>query len=304
MTSPVPLNPDGTPKLGSTATPVAGGAYSLWDIPKELVSYLNATSAGKLWFDVGQRTRNVEQTGIPVQPGLVAAPPSQQPKVTYKKETDAYNIYSKPWQIMAQFQAMSYNDPQRYAMLQQALAAGPWGKVNINGVFDKSTEDALGQAMLQYVKLSMGTEAAPVWKDPKTGKKSGGLVAYLLNSAATAQAHGGAGTSIQQSTQPVVLTDPAAVRQAALQAAQEALGQSISGDQLDKFVQSFQSAQTTAQTQLGGTIKQPDLSSDAMAFVQKSNPDEFKANQRMSYLDQLVNLFGGNRPNQNPTPGV
>lgn len=283
-------------------------------MPKELVDYLNSTSAGKLWFDIGQHQvstqRNplesptvigTDQGATPLEPGPSYGSSNAAEHDQHGSKSEAYNIYSKPWQVMAQFQAMSYNDPARFAMLQQALGSGAFGKVNINGVFDHSTEAALGQAMLQYVKLSMGTEAAPVYKDPKTGKTSGGFVGYLLTSATSAYGHA------QQNAlagQQVNLTDPESIKQAALQAAQQALGQSISGDQLNKFVQSFQAAQTSAQTQIGGSVTQPDISADAMAFAQKSNPDEFKANQRMSYLDQLVNLLGGNRPNQSPTPGV
>jgi hypothetical protein len=41
-----------------------------------------------------------------------------------------------------------------------------------------------------------------------------------------------------------------------------------------------------------------------MAFAQGADPHGFKENQRTSFMDQLVNLLGGSRPNQQPTPGV
>lgn len=316
----VPLDPNGGPVLGSTSTPTTQGAYTLWDIPHELIDYLNATSNGKLWFDIGQRKTQSAPAlaGTVSTPGLVGATGGQDyvpgsanaaehdtKKVT-KNET--YDIYSKPWQVMAQFQAMSMNDPVRFAELQQALAAGPWGAVHINGVFDINTEKALAGAMTQYVKLSMGTGAAPVYTDPKTGKKSGGFVAYLMNSAATAQSLGGGGTSLGGgSKNPISVTDPNSIRQAAIQAAQAALGENISSDQIDKFVQQFQAAQTAAQTQVGGTASAPDLSSDAMSYVQKSDPQAYHDSQRQAFVNSLVNMFApsaSQRPNMTPVPSV
>lgn len=307
MTSPVPLNPDGTPNLGAKKVPVGAGGMSLWDVPHDLIDYLNQTSNGMLVFDIGHRTTSVptDAPGI-TRPGLITdniGKPA--PKMTTKNE--AYNIYKSPWQVMAQFQAMSYNDPAKFLAIQNALAQSPFGKVNVNGVFDPYTEKALGVAMMQYVKLSMGTGAEPVYVDPKTGKKSGGFVAYLLNAAEAAQANGGNGTSAAATQAPTYqVTDSESIRQSALAAAQQALGQNISGDQLDAFVRKFQAAQISAQQNAlpGQTYSMPDLTAQAMAYVQSNNKQAYQENQRTAYLDQLVNLLGGNRPNQQPSPGV
>lgn len=309
-----PLDPNGGPVLGSTSTPTTQGAYTLWDVPKDLVDYLNATSNGKLWFDIGQHNTQTEPAlaGTVSQPGLVGAKGGQdyepgsanaaEHDTAKVSKTETYDIYTKPWQVMAQFQAMSQNDPSRFAELQNALASGPWGSVHINGVFDTNTEKALGTAMMQYVKLSMGTGAAPVYTDPKTGKKSGGFVAYLLNSAATAQSLGGGGTSLGGSQPSITLADPAQIRDAAQNAAVQALGQGLTEKQLNTFVQQFQSQQI--QNQTDAYTQQTKLPAEAMAYAQKSDPAAYQAQQKESYLDQLVNLLGGKRPDQQPTPGV
>jgi hypothetical protein len=320
---PVPVDSQGGPVLGSSSTPTSAGAFSLYDIPTELNDYLNATSGGKLWFDIGHRKTTETMIGgeDPVaEPGLVGAAGGMEytpgsanaaeHDVTTSHKHEAYDIYQKPWQVMQQWQAMRYNDPAKFLQLQTALAALPGiGKVNINGTFDHNTEAALGNAMLQYVKDSMGAGITPIYKDPKTGKVSGGFAGWLLLNAETAQANGGAGSSLDNGgrNSQIQVTDPESIRQAALQAAQEALGQSIPKDQLHKFVEKFQANQIASQSQTGGVVTQPDLGAEAMSFVQKSNPEEYKANQRMSYLDSLVNLLGGSvtsRPNQQTTPGV
>lgn len=320
---PVPVDSQGGPVLGSSSTPTSTGAFSLYDIPTELNDYLNATSGGKLWFDIGRRKTTETMIGgeDPVaEPGLVGAAGGMEytpgsanaaeHDVTTSHKNEAYDIYQKPWQVMQQWQAMRYNDPAKFLQLQTALAALPGiGKVNINGTFDHNTEAALGNAMLQYVKDSMGAGITPIYKDPKTGKVSGGFAGWLLLNAETAQANGGAGSSLDNGGRnaQIQVTDPESIRQTALQAAQQALGQSVSKDQLHKFVEKFQAAQIASQSQTGGVVTSPDLSAEAMSFVQKSNPEEYKANQRMSYLDSLVNLLGGSvtsRPNQQPTPGV
>lgn len=295
----IKYNPDGTPVLtGGTSVP-SSGAFNLWGLPKDLTDYLNSTSGGKLFFDIGHRS----EMEHPDTSNLAGIERASKGELGTVKST--YQILTTPEKVMAQFQGMQYNNPAKFLALQTALAQGSFGKVNINGTFDGSTQTALKTAMLRYIQASMGAGVVPVYTDPKTGKTSGGFVGFLLSTAQTAQANGGAGTSFGSGgLNPINLTDPAQIRQAAIQAAQDALGQSLDEKQLSAFVSKFQNAQMAAQTQIGGAVNSPDLSAEAMSFAQKSNPEAFKQNQRTSYLDALVNLLGGNRPSQTPVPSA
>lgn len=296
----IPINPDGTPKLDTAAPAPSGSNFTIWDIPSELTDYLSQYSGGKLWFDVGTKKDRVY-----AEEPHNSAYDSQVPEAARKSastklvDINHYDIMRKPDRIMAQFMAMSVNDPMTFLALQKALASGPWGTVNLNGVFDGSTEHALGQAMLQYVKLSVGTSAAMSFTD------------YLMNMGARAQALGGDGTSLgggasAAAPQQISLTDPEAIKSAAQSAAEQALGRGLSEGELNKFVSQFQAAQTTYQTSDASRITAPELSSQADAFAQSSAPQEYKQQKHQSYLNALVNMFapsGSQRPDMGqPVP--
>jgi hypothetical protein len=237
-----------------------------------------------LWFDVGHtETATAPKGGITNE--AVQASKGVQPS--------SYEIMASPEKIMKQLAALSYNDPAQFIAFQTALASGVFGRVNVTGVWDPDTEAAVGRAMLQYVKLTMGAGVGISFKD------------YLLNSGQMANALGQAGSQKQQPQ--VSLTDPAQIRDAAMQAATEALGQGLSEKDLNAFVKAFQSKQFTAQTSTSESVTNPDLSAEAMAYAQTSHPAEYQANQRQAYLGQLVNLLGGGltrRPDQTPVPAV
>lgn len=274
-TDPVPTNPDGTPYFPAAGVLAAGGPTTIWNIPTSI-------TGEQLWFDVGHRRSN-EQT-VDMRTG-------HQSNVT---SVTAHQIMASPQKIMAQFAAMSYNDPAGFLKFQQALSAGPWGKVQINGAFDSATERAIANAMLQYSKLSKGAGVGVSFSD------------YLIQTGSQAAALTQEQT--KASAPPIQVTDPESIRQAALSAAQQALGESIGEKQLNAFVEKFQANQVEAQKAgAGQQFSMPDLSSEAMAYVQKANPKEFQQNQRTAFLDQLVNLLGGgltSRPNQQPVPSV
>lgn len=272
----VPLNPDGTPNLGG-ASPNPVGATTIWNIPKGL------DPSKPIWFDVGKRKVNDDAISM----------------ATLKRRdlshTSSYEIMTSPDKVMTQFAAMSKNDPNHFYQLQLALASGPFGQVNATGSFDHDTERALGYAMLQYVKLTQGAGVGISFSD------------YLLQAASQATKikldQQDQANKDKLAQQQVVTTDPNSIRQSAQSAARDALGQSLSEDQLNAFIKKFQSSQVAAQTQIGGTVSAPDLGADAASFVQKSNPEAFHQNQRTAYLDQLVNLLGGSvtsRPDQQP----
>lgn len=274
----VPTLPDGTPDYGRASGQAAAttGKTSIWNIPT------GVNPNQPIWFDIGHSTAN-EQT-LDMKTG----------KTNNIASITSHQIMASPTKIMRQYAALSANDPQAFIAIQKLLASGPWGKVNETGAFDANTESALGQAMAQYLKLSHGAGVAMSFSE------------YLQKTAATAQALGGDGTSLKQGSAPppINLTDPAEIKAAAQSAFQDALGKGATSDQLDAFVKKFQSAQTSAQLTTSGSMSMPDLSSQSMAYAQKADPQGFKDNQRTSFLDQLVNLLGGSRPNQAPVPGV
>lgn len=276
-----PYLKDGTPDYGRAASQAQAsiaGKTSIWNIPT------GVDPNKPIWFDIGYTTTN--DPSLNLKTG----------RTSTNSTSSSHEIMSSPTKIMRQYAAMSANNPGGFLALQKLLASGPWGTVHETGAFDASTESALGQAMAQYLKLSHGAGVAMSFSE------------YLQKTAETAQALGGDGTSLGQGQHqpppPIQLTDPTQIKAAAQSAFQEALGKGASSAQLDKFVKSFQSAQTSAQMVQTGTVSMPDLSSQAMAFAQSSDPHGFKENQRTSFMDQLVNLLGGSRPNQQPTPGV
>lgn len=310
----VPLNPDSSPKLGGTTgqpVPVDAGAAKIWGIPTELTDYLNQVgTGGKLFFDVGQHKVKHGGTSGPViysGDGDIKVGAAKPVSVPASIKTEAYNVMLKPWQVMAQIQASSYNNPALFVSIQNALAqSGAFGTVHINGTFDQATQNAIAQAMIAYVKLSVGTEAVPEYQDPKTGKKSSGFVAFILNAAQRGKALG-----VNQPAVPpkptLTVTDPAAIRSQIQNAAQTALGRGLSEEQINAFVTQFQNEQKHAELAgPGATAVQPDLSSEAGKFAQQANPGAYKANQRQAFVDSLVNLLGGTnaRPTITPTPAA
>lgn len=271
----IATNPDGTPNFGGAAPAPGGGPsgqQNIWNLPKGLPA--------QLWFDVGHNSTgdqpNEDRGGL--HPGHLKAP----------NRSSAYQILKSPTQIMAQFAAMSANNPNEYLALQQALG------VQLTGSWNATTKNALANAMQSYVELSLGAGVGMSFKD------------YLIQKGTEAQQLG-LKNSGAQAAQQIQVTDPTAIKAAAQSAFQAATGKGASEDQLNKFVAQFQAAQSSAQTQVGGTISAPDLSSQAMSYAQTADPGAYKDNQRQSFIDTLVNMFapsGSQRPNMTPVPSV
>lgn len=276
----IPTLPDGTPDYGRAAgqaQTTVSGRVSIWDIPT------GVDPNKPIWFDIGHGETN--DPSLDLRTG----------KTSVNSSPTSTQILASPTKIMRQYAAMSANDPGSFLALQKLLASGPWGTVHENGAFDHSTEAALGNAMAQYLKLSHGAGVAMSFSE------------YLQKTAATAQALGGDGTSLGSGQQQphITLADPAQIRDATQNAAQAALGRGLSAKELDKFVTEFQNQQIQNQTDT--YVQQTKLPGEAMAFVQKENPQAFHDNQRAAFLDQLVNLLGGNltrRPDQQPVAAV
>ena len=276
----VPLNSDGTPNFPSlipglgTGSTDSSGALNIWNLPSEI------DGSKPIWFDVGHKQVLRDSYNTPA--GVV---PAQSAGVSSRE------ILRSPIQIMKQFAAMSFNDPAKFIALQKALASGPWGTVYATGAFDGDTEKALGNAMLQYVKISAGAGVGVSFSD------------YLLQTAQRAQELGGDGTSAgtnsgSSSSQPPQLqvTDPASIRAAAQSAAEQALGKGLSERKLNDFVQYFQEMQKRAETSIAPVVASPDLNAEATQFVQEAAPRAYAANKQQSYQDALTRLLMGGSP--------
>jgi hypothetical protein len=281
----VPTNPDGTPNFPAAAGGAGlPGKADIWNLPAGI------DPTRKIWIDIGhsggRSSKVTEYRPGEIKPGRA---------VQHTTPVSSYQIMKSPIQVLQQFAAMSQNDPQKYFALQGALANGPWGKVYASGAWDSNTEAALKNAMVQYIKLA----------DAGVGMS---FFDYLIQTSERNQALGGDGSSHKDGSgtnTAIAVSDPTEIRAAAQSAAQAALGQGLSEDQLDKFVAQFQASQKTAETATSGTVTSQDLSSDAMQFAQQSNPEEYQQNQRQTFEDTLVNMFApseSQRPNMTPVP--
>lgn len=190
-----------------------------------------------------------------------------------------------------------------YEQLQRALwQAGFYGQTSLDsihvGQWTSQTQSALIGALGNYEQLAKGGKLPLTFSE-------------FLNQNAVMGQDGGQNSGGSNSSSPAPfqanLADPNTIRAVAQNAAQQALGRSLSDDELSKFVQQFQAEQTAAERTAyngTGTVTQPDLSSEAASFVQQNNPKAYQQNQRSAYLDALVNLLGGTRPSVTPTPSV
>lgn len=329
-----PVNPDGSLNLSNLGDPNSqpAGELTIWNLilPKDLQNIGNeiwygTENSGSIAAKVPEHSVKIlrmpgEDQGATGGPGVIETPgnaavlagastpngqdTANQQTVNIKAGTAntqvTHDIFTSPQAILAQIASLS--DPrnvgnlQQFLAIQKALASGPWGSVNVNGVFDKNTQDAVINAMKDWYLISHG------------GKLGISFMDYLLGSGQVSQALGGGGTPAGSglasgSTSGRSTLDPSVIRMAAQTAAQNALGEGLSEKQLDQFVSQFQS-QTAGQDTYTSSLHLPDI---AMGFVQKNDAGAYKAQQRQSYIDTLVNMFapsGSQRPNETPVPSI
>lgn len=190
------------------------------------------------------------------------------------------------------------NGLTQYEQIQQALYAGGFygqlahDKIH-TGQWSPQTQSALVAALDSYVQV----------------EKSGQPITFtdFLTQNAGGNGDGGFYGSQGKAAPQVNLADPAALRSAAQQAAQAALGHGLTDDQLGAFVTQFQASQATAQTSTGAQVTTPDVSSQAMQFAQASDPTGASGHNADSYVNSFLNLFlpsTSGRANINETPKV
>lgn len=299
-----PENPDGSPVLTTPSVGVVGTANIYdWILPKQL-----DPNKKTIWYDIRHGTKTTPNNdgaayGPPpagILPGATQSVPGTTPSpmptgAASRERTTATSTdrMVTPKQIMNTIGAMQYSDPKGFLAIQTYLSSGVWGTVHVNGTFDHETEVALGNAMLQWSKLTRNTEMPVDFKQ------------YLSQAGSQALSLKGV-SSGNPSGSPISLSDPNAIRQAAQSAAMDAIGSGLSDAQLNQFVSKFQAEQVKYQMAATGTqATAPDLSGEAAAFAQQSDPHGYQQNQRQAYLDALVNLLqpeGPSRPNIPITP--
>lgn len=287
--SPVPTNPDGSPNFntiptaggGSTSVPVdSTGAISVWDLPQWITDYEKKVAKPFYWDSYTEK--NTVTAGKLNNPAFRRAndlPESNEPSIEK-------NVNVSAEQLMKQFAAMAYNDPGSFAQFQQALADGPWASdLKVTGVFDQNTEQALAGAMVQYLKTSRSAGVPVSFKD------------YLLQSAASNKAN-----NPTQAKPGPVLTDPASLKMAAQQAAEAALGHTLSEAQLNAFVDKFHTGEMSAYTSSAEsngqpTVGQTDPQTAAIQYVQQADPSGFDQHKVTGFANALLNsLMSGSQP--------
>jgi len=180
-----------------------------------------------------------------------------------------------------------------FERLQQELyAAGMYGSTSYNdvkvGQWDTTTQTAMKTALEHYEDFIQGAQEPMTFNEFLKQQASTDADGGFFSQKGKGIGSAGTGSS---SVPQVNLTDPAAIRSAAQAAAQQALGQGLSEDQLNAFVQQFQAAQQSDQSSLNPTTTTPDLSSQALAFAEQQSPGEYKDHQIQGYMNTLLNMF-------------
>lgn len=104
---------------------------------------------------------------------------------------------------------------------------------------------------------------------------------------------------------PVRLTDPEAIRQVALRAAQTALGRDFTEDEKNRFVEAIHNSERSEQNAVTGETTSLDITSQAYAFAEETAPTEFQSHKAQGYVNALMaDLLGkGGVPQFEVNPG-
>lgn len=226
---------------------------------------------------------------------------------TYGKTQSLIDHYNELWQKGTAGDKKSYTD---FVNLQKQLwYAGAYGQTSFDSVhvgqWTDQTLNALENALSGYVQTSKASKKPQTFEDWLQANAAGGLAAG--GGFDYKNGPGGSGASAPSPTQ---LTDPNALRQTVQQAAQAALGRGLSDAELSKFVDAFHQSETSAQQTAqgsGGTVTPPDQQSDALAYAEQSDPQQYANHQAQGYFNAFMNLFlpsGSSRANIQPVASI
>jgi hypothetical protein len=211
------------------------------------------------------------------------------------------NTNATALELMRQYAKMAVSpDPtvrQQWANMQaQMLSMGLYGTSGGAMLYRPGTwTDNDASALVKAFRGYQGVAGHDGAGQPLT------FAEYLDRSSQQAAANGQGGGASGAAPKQTILDDPEALKSAAMTAAQAALGSGLSEDQLNKFVAQFQGAQASYQQSTDSTVVQPDATSDAMAFAQKSDPQGYANHQATGYMSALMNLF---LPSQDARPTI
>lgn len=294
MTIPVPGAP-----LPTSST----GNYN--DIPLSTSTTPGTNSGSSIWnLDV--------PTGAQVYTGI-NPPTTADGDVVHQKgvRTATYqsNNYVSADDFMSGLVKMSQTDPGSFQQVQRQMwEAGYYGseawKDVRQGTWSPDTSTAVKKAIEAYADVAIKAGVPTTFTD------------FLSQNAGNAEAGGnvdGTAGGTPPNTQ-VQLTDPVALKQAATQAAQQALGRNLTDAQLNAFVDSFhaqqtqsqQTSQLAAESNTNSVTTTPDASAQATQFAEQQNPDEFAKYQTSAYTNIFANMFlpsGSSAANITPVAG-
>lgn len=259
-------NPDGTPNFPVAVGGSVPAKQTIWNLPTDI------PNGQKIWYDTQvSKDSNFDPTTESRNRG------------NYGTTSHSKQVLFTPDGIMSQIAALSANNPNEFQAIQKALSA--FGTISTPGVWSPDTETALRRAMSSYWQLSHGAGVGMSFVD------------YLLQ----------AGQQVVQKQATTTATprvmDPAQIRTAAQNAAQQALGKGLSEKQLEQFVTQFQTEQlSNADDPYTTSYKLP---GEAMSFAQNADPTDYRQNQAQTFANTLINMFAptaSQRPNMTPTP--
>lgn len=243
-----------------------------------------ATQAGSLpsgstdIWDLGQYSGSTILLGSSTTTGPAYMGGPNRPAPPTKSSTSVSTASASDF--AQQFASLSASNPKLFAQQQEELyAAGFYGTTPPKfGVYTTRDTSAMGDAIQSYARVA-GTGAPITWSD------------YLDQASA---APGGPGGSPGPQPPPLQLTDPAELEQTLQQAGQNALGRKLSPKELGSFVSAFHGKEKAAyENQINGkTSTNPDVSGQALNFVDNNNGVEAQQRLQASYLDSLNKMLG------------
>lgn len=297
----MPLLPNGTPDYGAGASgsgsgsvPVDDtGAIDVWNLPSFIADYEKQVKKPFVW-DYKQPTDTSGNKAF-------QNPEFKKANDVLDKGSENLDVNMSAEQLMKQLSAMSQNDPMGFASVQRLLQAGNWygSDKTIYGGWNKQTEDAFANAMVQYLKVARGAGVPITFRQFLINTAN---VNENLNGNTPGSGSGGAGGNLP--SRPT-LTDPDTLKMYAQKAAQAALGRDLNGDELDKFINEFHNQQTAAYENAlhgnGDVVDKNDPRASAIQFVTQGHQQEFDQHQVQGYADAFLNMF---LPNSSAAPNV
>lgn len=183
----------------------------------------------------------------------------------------------------------SVSNPQFFAQYQEQLyASGFYGSSKPRfGVYTTDDAAAMKRALQSYAGIVNPNDPNPVT-----------FADYLDHAMSQVNANGGFGGGMGGSARaPLTIsyTDPAELHEAALSAAQQAIGRDLSSSELDRFTKAFHGKEASAQRAAyngASSVTNPEVTGESKSFVDANNSKEEGERMQATYLDSINQLLG------------